>query len=122
MLGSGLKGGGDRDGAVALQAAEGMDRVQLQFPAGQGTGLVEGEQVAAGQPFHRLPTGNQKAAVGQAAISGAVQAGLVEAEGQTTRVDTDQELQRLLIVEQAYAANARVIETIDRLIQNLLEI
>jgi flagellar hook-associated protein 1 FlgK len=60
--------------------------------------------------------------VGQAAISDALQAGLAEAEGQAIRVDTDHELKRMLIVEQAYAANARVIEIIDRIIQNLLEI
>ena len=35
-------------------------------------------------------------------------------------VDTDQELQKLLLIEQAYAANARVIQTADQLIQTLL--
>lgn len=37
-------------------------------------------------------------------------------------VDTDYELQMLLRVEQAYAANARVIQTVDTLMQRLLEI
>lgn len=37
-------------------------------------------------------------------------------------VDTDQELQNLLLVEQAFAANARVISTIDELIQTLLRL
>lgn len=37
-------------------------------------------------------------------------------------VDTDQEMQKLLVVEQAYAANARVIQTIDELMQTLLRI
>lgn len=37
-------------------------------------------------------------------------------------VDTDQEMQKLLLIEQAYAANARVIRTADQLIQTLLEI
>lgn len=37
-------------------------------------------------------------------------------------VDTDAEMQELLLVEQAYAANARVMSTIDTLIQRLLEI
>lgn len=37
-------------------------------------------------------------------------------------VDTDQEMQRLLLVEQAYAANARVISTIDELIELLTRI
>lgn len=37
-------------------------------------------------------------------------------------VDTDAEMQKLLRVEQAYAANARVIETVDFLMRRLLEI
>lgn len=37
-------------------------------------------------------------------------------------VDTDQELSRLLQVEQAFAANARVIEVVDTLMQRLLQI
>lgn len=35
-------------------------------------------------------------------------------------VDTDHELQQLLLIEQAYAANARVISSIDEMIQTLL--
>ncbi|WP_299684870.1 flagellar hook-associated protein FlgK [uncultured Tateyamaria sp.] len=37
-------------------------------------------------------------------------------------VDTDVELQRLMMVEQAYAANARVIQTVDEMIDTLLGI
>ncbi|MFN4101310.1 MAG: flagellar basal body rod C-terminal domain-containing protein, partial [Pararhodobacter sp.] len=37
-------------------------------------------------------------------------------------VDTDAEMQRLLLIEQAYAANARVIQTADAMIRTLLEI
>ena len=37
-------------------------------------------------------------------------------------VDTDQEMQKLLLVEQAYAANARVLQTVDEMIGTLLEI
>jgi flagellar hook-associated protein 1 FlgK len=37
-------------------------------------------------------------------------------------VDTDAELQRLLLVEQAFAANARMVRTVDELIQTLLRI
>ena len=37
-------------------------------------------------------------------------------------VDTDQEMQKLLSIEQAYAANARVIQTIDELMQTLLRL
>ncbi|MGR3659916.1 MAG: flagellar basal body rod C-terminal domain-containing protein [Paracoccaceae bacterium] len=37
-------------------------------------------------------------------------------------VDTDDQIQKLLLIEQAYSANARVITTIDRMIQTLLEL
>lgn len=37
-------------------------------------------------------------------------------------VDTDAEMQTLLLVEQAYAANARVIQAADDMLQLILEI
>lgn len=37
-------------------------------------------------------------------------------------VNTDEEMQQLLLVEQLYAANARVIQTVDELIQQLLRL
>ncbi|WP_371808891.1 flagellar basal body rod C-terminal domain-containing protein [Ruegeria sp. HKCCC2111] len=37
-------------------------------------------------------------------------------------VDTDQELQRLMQVEQTYAANARVISVVDELLETLLRL
>lgn len=47
--------------------------------------------------------------------------GLKEAEA-AGGVSTDYEMQMLLRVEQAYAANARVVQTIDSLMQRLMEI
>jgi len=47
---------------------------------------------------------------------------LESAEAEVIGVDIDQELQSLILIEQAYAANARVIQVADRLIQRLLEI
>ena len=35
-------------------------------------------------------------------------------------VDTDQEMQKLLLIEQAYAANAKVVQTVDELVQILI--
>ncbi|MEZ5910819.1 MAG: flagellar basal body rod C-terminal domain-containing protein [Paracoccaceae bacterium] len=37
-------------------------------------------------------------------------------------VDTDAEMQNLLLVEQAYAANAKVVQAVDDMIQTLLGI
>jgi len=47
---------------------------------------------------------------------------LEDAESSVIGVDIDRELQNLILIEQAYAANARVIEVADRLVQRLLEI
>lgn len=47
---------------------------------------------------------------------------LVEAEQAESGVDTDRELQDLLVIEQAYAANARVLETIDQMMRRLMEL
>lgn len=49
------------------------------------------------------------------------QATLAEQESNATGVDTDTELQSLTLVEQAYAANAKVLSVIDELMQLLLE-
>lgn len=40
----------------------------------------------------------------------------------STGVDTDKEMQTLLVVEQAYAANARVLSVLDGLMKKLLEL
>ena len=37
-------------------------------------------------------------------------------------VDTDDEIAQLLVVEQAYAANARVIEAVDEMMQTMLRL
>ena len=52
----------------------------------------------------------------------ALNTSLRDTELQTSGVDTDAEMQRLLLVERSYAANARVIQTVDELIRRLLEI
>ena len=47
---------------------------------------------------------------------------MAEAEVSETGVDIDQQMQDLLIIEQAYAANARVIEIASNMIDRLMEI
>ena len=47
---------------------------------------------------------------------------LAEAEQATSGVDIDTQLQDLLLIEQAYAANARVIEAASQMINRLMEI
>jgi flagellar hook-associated protein 1 FlgK len=47
---------------------------------------------------------------------------LVEAEQSATGVDIDNQLQDLMLIEQAYAANARVIEIAGQMINTLMEL
>lgn len=54
-------------------------------------------------------------------FANAVQAGLKEAELEQG-VDTDEQLQKLLLIEQAYAANARMVQTMEDLIDTLIRI
>ena len=54
-------------------------------------------------------------------FANSVQAGLKESE-LAQGVDTDEQLQRLLLVEQAYAANARMIQTMEDLLDTLIRI
>jgi flagellar hook-associated protein 1 FlgK len=49
------------------------------------------------------------------------QSTLVEQEAHATGVDSDAELESLMLVEQTYAANARVLSVIDELMKLLLE-
>jgi flagellar hook-associated protein 1 FlgK len=54
-------------------------------------------------------------------FTNARQATLAEAEAMTG-VDTDHEMQMLLRVEQAYAANARLVQTVEAMIDRLMEL
>ena len=47
---------------------------------------------------------------------------VIDAEMESSGVDTDLELQKLLMIEQAYAANARVIEAAKAMIDTLMEL
>ena len=47
---------------------------------------------------------------------------MVEAERKQTGVDVDQQMQQLLEIEQAYAANARVIEVANQMLLRLMEL
>lgn len=49
-------------------------------------------------------------------------AALVEAEQSATGVDVDRQMEELLLIEQAYAANARVIQVASQMIQLLMEL
>lgn len=93
--------------------------------APRATAFSNGGLVTASEAAAAL-TGLRGAALAResadAAGSAAFRDTLAEAELSATGVDTDAELQHLLLVEQAYAANARVIEVAGRLIDQLTEL
>lgn len=57
-----------------------------------------------------------------ASYTASVNQGLRDTELSASGVNTDTEMQRLLQIEQAYAANARVISAVDEMIRRLMEI
>lgn len=62
---------------------------------------------------------SRQSAEADQSFAAARQQSLVTAE-LSTGVDTDEELQKLMLIEQSYAANARVIQTADEMIETLL--
>lgn len=69
-----------------------------------------------------LAGGAREFATDQQTASSALSQSLYEAEKLETGVDTDRELQNLLVIEQAFAANTRVIQAVDEMIRKLMEI
>lgn len=64
---------------------------------------------------------NRLAAAGEASFATARSETLLNLE-LSNSVDSDQEIQILLLIEQNYAANAKVVQTVDQMIKLLLEI
>ena len=108
------------DGAVlaALFGAASETR-----PADPALGIATGGGIGtlAAALTERIGARHEAVETEQAYLS-AVNTGLREAEAAATGVNTDSELQRLMLVEQAYAANARVMSVADTMIRTLLEI
>jgi len=86
-------------------------------------GIASGGGVAAlAAGFTERVGAERQAAETEQGYLAAVNTGLRESESAATGVSTDVELQRLLLLEQAYAANARVISAADGMMRSLLEI
>jgi flagellar hook-associated protein 1 len=100
-----------------------LDSLTALRPPPAGTGL-------SGQLSAIDAAANVTSLIGAARISAEVQVAataaryesLLDAETSVTAVDTDQELQKLLIIERSFSANARVIQTADQMIRKLLEL
>ena len=83
----------------------------------------------AGSRSHATLAADMVSGVAQARLNAEGEASFASAKLDTLRemelqagVDTDHEMQSLLLIEQAYAANAKVMSTVDDMIQTLLGI
>jgi flagellar hook-associated protein 1 FlgK len=120
-----------RDGLGAAAPAAGGDPALLTARAaavaearptasGSAAGGVRSLAELAGQAVSTIAQA-RLAADGEASFTAARATALREAEA-AHGVDTDRELQDLLLVERAYGANARIVQTVDAMIRMLLEI
>lgn len=106
--------------ASLLQSMYGAVNV-LRVPASGGFGSAS--RSAADLTASLLSQAGSSRQVGENSLSFAT-ARLDELKTQelSDGVDSDYEIQRLMLIEQAYAANARMIETVDEMMQTLLRL
>ncbi|MEQ8897813.1 MAG: flagellar hook-associated protein FlgK [Roseovarius sp.] len=118
--GLGAAAPGDAGDASLLQAMT----AALTRPAALASGDLGATARAAAEHVSSFVSriGQQRLTLDQTvAFASAHQAGLVEIE-LGMGVDSDAEMQKLLLVEQAYSANARMIQTVEDMIDALLRI
>lgn len=120
-----------RDGLGATEPGPSGDAALLQsLSAVLSDAAMPGSATA--EPISRSLSDHTSALVSKLGLSrlsaeqelsfaSALQAGLKESE-LAQGVDSDEQLQRLLLIEQAYAANARMIQTVEDLINSLIRI
>jgi len=85
---------------------------------------IQGSFTASQLSAHLSSMAGQRRISNEAVLSStsAQQTMALEAEQSQTGVDVDAQMQDLLMIEQAYAANARVIEVASQMIQRLMEL
>lgn len=113
-------------GAVAPGAVGDSTRLNawvsaLAAPRGLSTGGTPASAVVLATGYLASIGAERLSAEENLAFSTARWTGLQQAE-LAQGVDTDVEMQNLLMIERSYSANARVIETIDSLLRTLMEI
>jgi len=103
-----------RDGLNAAAPSAGGDatRLNAMLSAMKGASATE---LVSGISTRRI------AAEGEAAFA-TVRSDTLRVAELAEGVDTDTEMQKLLLIEQSYAANAKVIQTVDAMMQTLLGI
>lgn len=90
-------------------------------PSGWTTQNAANDAATMASEIASFFAGRSAAADGAQAYLAARETTLADSEANAIGVDTDRELQNLILIEQAYAANARVLATLDDLLKLLLE-
>lgn len=111
-----------RDGVGAAAMGATGDNAQInRWLTALETDLGDGNAASRAADVVSEIGSRRVAAEDTLAQSSARLSGLLEAE-LSTGVDTDAELQTLLMVEQNYAANARLIQAVEEMMRHLMEI
>jgi flagellar hook-associated protein 1 FlgK len=106
--------------SALLKALQGALSARF-VPASGGFAAGAQDFAALGAELVSSVSAARLAAEAEASFASA-RAGALQQEELVNGVDTDQEMQKLLLIEQAYAANAKVVQTVDELIQTLLSL
>lgn len=100
-----------------------LDALDTQRPLGSVTGSPANLSAVDAIAAFSSVIGTEKVQAGtRAAASAATAQSLKDEELSAHGVNTDQELQSLLLIEQSYAANARVVQVVDNMLARLMEI
>ncbi len=88
-----------------------------------GTGLNAAQNAASAVANVTSAVGSARISAEESLASSAARTQLLsDAELAVTAVDTDQELQQLVLIEQAFTANARIIQAADEMLRTLMEL
>ncbi|MGB7243873.1 MAG: flagellar basal body rod C-terminal domain-containing protein, partial [Sulfitobacter sp.] len=107
------------DATILQSLADALDQTRVPASGGFGTGAFSAINLVASMTS--AVGGNRHSADQTLSFAAARYNELAQlqlADG----VDTDSELQRLLVVEQVYAANAKVIQAVDEMMQTIMRL
>lgn len=107
------------DGALLSSMVNVMS--EARAPASGGFGPTMRSAAELGASFLSR-VGSARELVEQQTTFASTQLSELKAQELEEGVDTDHEMQRLMLIEQAYAANARMMQAVDAMMQTLLEL